>query len=38
VVGLLTVVLERLVEEPTRRLLARHPWFRNSSRAVGSAS
>jgi peptidoglycan/LPS O-acetylase OafA/YrhL len=34
----LTVVLERLVEEPTRRLLARHPWFRSSSRSVGGAS
>lgn len=30
-VGLLTVVLERVVEQPTRRLLASHPVFRSQA-------
>lgn len=37
-VGALTVVLERFVEEPTRRLLARHPLFRRPEPAGGGAS
>lgn len=36
--GLLVVVLERAVEEPTRRLLARHRLFRSSSAREGSAT
>lgn len=34
----ITVVLDRIVEEPTRRLLARHPLFRSSATLRGSAS
>jgi peptidoglycan/LPS O-acetylase OafA/YrhL len=36
ILGVLVVVLERAVEEPTRRLLATHPLFRRSSSHEGS--
>jgi peptidoglycan/LPS O-acetylase OafA/YrhL len=36
--GVLVVVLERAVEEPTRRLLARHPLFRRASGPEGGAA
>lgn len=35
VLGVLVVVLERVIEEPTRRLLATHPLFRRSDSAAG---
>lgn len=39
VLGVLVVVLERVLEEPTRRLLARHPLFRaQPARTEGRAS
>jgi peptidoglycan/LPS O-acetylase OafA/YrhL len=37
ILGVLVVVLERAVEEPTRRLLATHPLFRRSLPAGGRA-
>lgn len=36
--GILVLVLERFVEEPTRRLLSRHPLFRRSIAPEGSAA